>query len=120
MSEEIVIYVYSTPSEMRECFRTYENLFDKYSKINCYGILKNGVKLQFTNNPRGLRNVKTYDEIHIRLQEMQTTYLQQENQQLKSVLNEVRYFIGEPASDFSYDDIKHILELLDKVGDQND
>ena len=36
----------------------------------------------------------------------------------KSVLNEVREFIGEPASDFSYDDITHILEILDKVGDK--
>ena len=78
--EEIVIYVFATTNEMRECFKTYEHLFDKYSKINCYGILKNGLKIQFTNEIRGLRKIKTYDEIKIYLQEMNN---QQENQSLK-------------------------------------
>ena len=44
--------------------------------------------------------------------------MEQELDLYKSALNEVRDFIGEPASDFSYDDIEHILELLDKVGDK--
>ena len=78
--EEIVIYVFATTNEMRECFKTYEHLFDKYSRINCYGILKNGLKIQFTNEIRGLRKIKTYDEIKIYLQEMNN---QQENQSLK-------------------------------------
>ena len=83
--EEIVIYVFATTNEMRECFKTYEHLFDKYSKINCYGILKNGLKIQFTNEIRGLRKIKTYDEIKIYLQEMNN---QQENQELKKELEE--------------------------------
>ena len=83
--EEIVIYVFATTNEMRECFKTYEHLFDKYSKINCYGILKNGLKIQFTNEIRGLRKIKTYDEIKIYLQEMNN---QQENKELKEELEE--------------------------------
>ena len=85
--EEIVIYVFATTNEMRECFKTYEHLFDKYSKINCYGILKNGLKIQFTNEIRGLRKIKTYDEIKIYLQEMNN---QQENQELKKELEEYK------------------------------
>ena len=84
--EEIVIYVFATTNEMRQCFKTYEHLFDKYSKINCYGILKNGLKIQFTNEIRGLRKIKTYDEIKIYLQEMNN---QQENHKLKEVIDKL-------------------------------
>ena len=101
--EEIVIYVFATTNEMRECFKTYEHLFDKYSKINCYGILKNGLKIQFTNEIRGLRKIKTYDEIKIYLQEMNN---QQENQELKERINKaIEYIESNDVEVLKYHDI---------------
>ena len=102
--EEIVIYVFATTNEMRECFKTYEHLFDKYSKINCYGILKNGLKIQFTNEIRGLRKIKTYDEIKIYLQEMNN---QQENQSLKKENKILR------------ENAEHNDKIVDKVNWEN-
>ena len=88
---------------MRECFKTYEHLFDKYSKINCYGILKNGLKIQFTNEIRGLRKIKTYDEIKIYLQEMNN---QQENQELKERINKaIEYIESNDVEVLKYHDI---------------
>lgn len=91
--EEIIIYVYSTPHDMRECFKLYNDLFEKQSCINCYGILKNGIKIQFTTNVRGLRNVKTYYDIKDYLNEMLLTQLQQENKQLKDNWNKLKVFV---------------------------
>ena len=47
--------------------------------------------------------------------------LQQENQQLKSVLNEVREYIENHYEDRSFDEIHNeVLEILDKVGGSNE
>ena len=51
----------------------------------------------------------------------QYSYLEKENQQLKSVLNEVREYIENHYEDRSFDEIHNeVLEILDKVGGSNE
>lgn len=106
--EEIIIYVYSTPSDMRECFKLYNDLFEKQSCINCYGILKNDIKIQFTTNIRGVRNVKNYYEIKDYLNEMLLKQLKQENKDLEEKLETLNKYI-KTHNELNKEDIKYIL-----------
>ena len=120
MSEEL--YVIATPNLMRECFREFEPLFKKISRINCYGELKNGLTLRFTNDTRGLRFFKSYGEVKIMLSEMTIRDLQTQLQQKENIIKEVRDLFYEKCrlkdSDDRYSfnevDIDDFRNLLDK------
>ena len=87
------LYVIATLNQMRECFREFEPLFEKISKINCFGTLKNGLTLRFTADTTGLRYFKYYSEVKEMLCEMATKKLQQELDKYKNIVDELERYI---------------------------
>ena len=101
------LYVIATPNLMRECFREFEPLFEKISKTNCYGILKNGLTLRFTGDTTGLRYFKSYSEVKEMLCEMAIRDLQQKLERYKNIIDEVLESVCS---------IQHNLDKYEEIG----
>ena len=116
------LYVIATPNLMRECFREFEPLFEKISRINCYGILRNGLTLRFTGDTTGLRYFKSYSEVKEMLCEMAIRDLQQELERYKNIVDELEKYLNEipnnNADGFQYgreslaEDLKDLIKKL--------